>query len=61
MLEMTLPIFEEILGAFAAARRPDGTTDEDLARSRVEAYIGATMLRMHNSGETWPKGGEDGP
>jgi hypothetical protein len=49
MLTLTLPIFEQVVQAFVRAQREDGTTDPELARQHLEAYIGATLFKMYNS------------
>jgi hypothetical protein len=58
MLGMTLPMLEHAAAAFEEALRPDGSTDDDLMRDRMAAYLGQQILRFsqHNTG---PKEGED--
>ena len=58
MVGMCLPVFEEVVAAYEAARRPDGTTDEAIARERFGAYLGTTLLQLHNFGEDSDEGGD---
>lgn len=48
LLGMSLPVMEEMVAAYVAARRLDGSYDEAAVQRRIEAYIGATLLKMHN-------------
>ena len=58
MVGMCLPVFEEVVAAYEAARRPDGTTDEAIARERFGTYLGTTLLQLHNTDGGSDEGGD---
>lgn len=55
MLAITLPMYEAVAEAVVETRQADGAIDQEAIKRRMEAFVGATILKQmgveHNTDE----------